>query len=136
MLKYSGECLCGNISYECDVEPIMAAHCQCTDCQKISGSGHIANLAFPLGHLSIDGEMTFHEKLADSGNMVKRGFCPNCGSHIYAVNTGMPEVECIRAGSLHNPELFKPSMVVYASSSTSWDYMDPALVKCDLMPTM
>jgi hypothetical protein len=48
----------------------------------------------------------------------------------------MPEVECIRAGSLHDPELFKPSMVVYASNSASWDYMDPVLAKYDLMPTM
>jgi hypothetical protein len=66
ILKFSGECLCGNISYECDAEPIIAAHCQCTDCQRISGSGHIASLVFPLGHLSINGEMTFHEKLEDS----------------------------------------------------------------------
>ncbi|WP_444935671.1 GFA family protein [Microbulbifer sp. JMSA004] len=136
MSKISGECLCGYISYSCSEEPVMAGHCQCTDCQKISGAGHIANIAIPRGSLTISGDLAFHEKQTDSGNTVRRGFCPRCGSHIYAENSGMLQFEFIRAGSLHDLEQFNPTMVVYAGSGASWDYMDPELQKFEKMPEM
>ncbi|MGB0942255.1 MAG: GFA family protein [Marinomonas sp.] len=136
MTQLSGDCLCGNISYTCTEEAVMSGHCQCADCQKISGAGHISSLAIPRGSLTIKGEMAFHEKQADSGNVIKRGFCPQCGSHIYAENSGFPQFEFIRAGSLHDLENFKPSMVVYASSGASWDHMDPGLPKFETMPGM
>lgn len=135
MSALSGECLCGNISYSCSEEPVMAGHCQCTDCQRISGTGHISSIAVPRGSLLIEGSLSFHEKQAESGNTVRRGFCPQCGSHIYAENDGFPQFEFIRAGSLHDPEMFKPSMVVYTSSGASWDYLDPELPKFNKMPT-
>jgi len=136
MSKLSGECLCGEISYICTEDAVMAGLCQCTDCQKISGSGHIASIAVPRGSLIISGNLAFHEKAAESGNLVKRGFCPKCGSHIYAENTGVPQFEFIRAGSLNDLEAFKPSMVVYASSGASWDHIDPALPRFPTMPQM
>ena len=136
MSNLSGECLCGQVSYSCTEEPCMAGHCQCSDCQKISGAGHAANIAVPRGSLTINGDLAFHEKEAASGNTVKRGFCPQCGSHIYAENSGIPQLEFLRAGSLHDLEKFKPTMVVYASSGASWDHMDSELTKFDTMPEM
>lgn len=136
MTNLSGECLCGQVSYTCTEEPCMAAHCQCSDCQKISGAGHTANIAVPRGSLTINGDLAFYEKEAASGNTVKRGFCPQCGSHIYAENSGISHLEFLLAGSLHDLEKFKPTMVVYASSGASWDHMDPELTKFNTMPEM
>lgn len=134
MGRLSGECLCGAVEYECAEEAIMAGHCQCTDCQKISGAGHISNIMVPRGSLTIRGSLKFHEKHADSGNIVRRGFCPECGCHIYAENSGMPHLEFIRAGSLRDLEEFRPSVVVFARSGPSWDHMDPALPRFETMP--
>lgn len=136
MEKISGACLCGAVEYECVEEAVMGGHCQCTDCQKISGAGHISSVVVPRGSLRIRGNLRFHEKKADSGNIVRRGFCPQCGCHIYAENSGMPQFEFIRAGSLDNLEAFTPTMVVFARSGASWDYVDPALPKFDTMPQM
>lgn len=135
MPNLSGECLCGAISYVCSEEAVMAGHCQCTDCQKISGSGHISSIAIPRGSLVIKGQLSFHKNKADSGNMVTRGFCPHCGSHIYAENSGFPQFEFIRAGSLHDLELFKPTMVVYSGSGASWDHISAELPRFEKMPT-
>lgn len=131
----TGECLCGQLQYRCEAQAIMAGHCQCTDCQKMSGSGHASSIAFPAGSLKITGEMSTYQKKADSGNIVTRGFCPNCGSQVHATNTGYEQFEFIRAGSLHNLEHFKPTMVVYAKSAASWDSTDPELVHFDEMPS-
>ncbi|WP_040629041.1 GFA family protein [Microbulbifer variabilis] len=136
MSNLSGECLCGAVSYTCDSDAVMAGHCQCTDCQKISGAGHISNIAVPKDSLNISGKLTYHEKYAESGNLIIRGFCPHCGSHISAENSGMPQFEFLRAGTLHDLEKFRPSMVVYSGSGASWDYMDPDLSKFEKMPEL
>jgi hypothetical protein len=39
-----------------------------------------------------------------------------------------------RAGSLDDPELFRPGMIVYAEAAASWDHMDPALPSSPRMP--
>jgi hypothetical protein len=84
--------------------------------------------------LELEGELSFHEKTAVSGNVVKRGFCPKCGCHIYAQKSGLPQLEFLRVSSLHDLEAFEPTIVVYASSGASWDYIDPKLPKSDTMP--
>lgn len=37
MGKLEGRCLCGNVTYTCDADPIASANCHCHDCQKSSG---------------------------------------------------------------------------------------------------
>ncbi len=33
-------CLCGAVTYEIEGDPMIVAHCHCTDSQRISGAGH------------------------------------------------------------------------------------------------
>jgi len=47
---------------------------------------------------------------------------------------GAQDFEFLRAGVLHNLELFQPDQVVYAKNHASWDYIDPALPKSDEVP--
>ena len=43
---FSGGCACGAIRYEIPSEPVSQLHCQCRDCQRMSGTGHGSYLAF------------------------------------------------------------------------------------------
>lgn len=43
---YTGGCACGAIRYEVADEPFVMGDCQCTDCQKRSGTGHSSYLTF------------------------------------------------------------------------------------------
>jgi hypothetical protein len=85
---------------------------------------------------SMTGALKFFDKPADSGNMVSRGFCPECGSAVYSTNSGMPGLVFIRASSLDDPNLFKPQMVVYTDRAASWDTTDPSLPGFARMPDL
>lgn len=135
-IPFSGGCACGAIRYESAAEPLVAGHCQCRDCQRDSGTGHASHLMLPRAAFKLTGNVKYYESKADSGNLVSRGFCPNCGSPVVSKNSGMPDLVFVRAASLDDPGLFKPSLVVYASSSQPWDYVDPALPKFPKMPPM
>lgn len=129
-----GGCLCGAVRYRCTAEPMIAGHCHCNDCRRTSGTGHGSHMAVPEVAFSIDGEVKTYERPADSGNMVHRKFCPNCGGPVYSTNSGMPGVVVIRASSLDDQEHFKPQLIVYAERAASWDLMDSNLPSFATMP--
>lgn len=123
--KISGQCACGQIKYTTNAEPEFTVICQCRQCQRISGSGHAAQFMVPVKDTSIEGDLKFYEMTADSGDMVSSGFCPNCGSPILKKTTKMPELYSFHAGSMDDPSLYKPQIVVYEESKQPWDYVDP-----------
>ncbi|MGH6900140.1 MAG: GFA family protein [Geminicoccaceae bacterium] len=131
---HRGGCLCGAIRYEIAAEPMMAGQCQCRDCQHETGGGHASFMALPADAVKLTGTPRFYEVRADSGNMVRRGFCPTCGSPVVGGSSGMPGMTTIAAGSLDDPSLFKPQFVVYTSRGHAWDLVDPELPSYPAMP--
>lgn len=133
-MSFTGRCLCGAATWECTAEPQMAGICQCEDCRRSSGAGHCGHLVVPQAGVTITGEFATYERPADSGNIVARSFCPNCGSALFSANSAMPGMLFLRASSLDDLEVFRPQLLVYASRGASWDKVDPALPRFDKMP--
>lgn len=130
----SGGCLCGAVRYETADEPKIVGHCHCVDCRKSSGTGHCTHVGTVMDALKVIGDLHFYERDADSGNNVRRGFCPNCGCAVYSTNSGYPGMAFIRASSLDDPDAIVPNVRVYASRAPSWDHMDSTLPSFDEMP--
>lgn len=135
MTKYSGGCLCGQVHYEIEADPIVGLQCQCGNCQKRSGGGHTSFIVFPKAAVNLTGAVKYHGVKADSGNMSTRGFCAECGSPIVGLSTGVPEMIGIMVGSLDDPAQFVPQVVAYASRALPWDRIDPSLPKFPQMPS-
>ena len=131
---FSGGCLCGNVRYQSSAAPQLTGHCHCIDCRKTSGTGHATHVVVTGEGFAAKGDIRFYDRPADSGNVVSRGFCPDCGSPIYSTNAAMPGMIFIRASSLDDPEVAVPSMAVYASRAPSWDHIDPSVQGFPIMP--
>ena len=131
---FEGGCLCGAVRYKSSAAPLICAHCHCEDCRRTSGTGHGSHLAVPAEAFSITGEVKFYDRPADSGHIVSRAFCPNCGSAVYSGNREMGTFVFIRASSLDDLEVFKPMAVVYTKRAASWDRQDPTLPSFEEMP--
>jgi hypothetical protein len=118
---HAGRCFCGQIRYTIDAEPIAARQCWCRDCQYIASGSATVNVLFPDDAVKFEGQITTLEKVADSGNTVERGFCPQCGSQMYSRTikpAGAPIR--IRAGTLDNPELMPPGGSIWVESAPGW----------------
>ena len=133
---YRGGCRCGAIRYEIAAEPMIAGQCQCRDCQHETGGGHTSFMAFPAAAVELSGTPRFYESRADSGNTIRRGFCPTCGSPVVGSTSGLPGVTTITVGSLEDPSVFKPQFVCYTSRGHAWDLIDPAVPSFPKMPPM
>ncbi len=128
-LKYSGQCLCGEIKYSVDVEPVFMGNCHCKDCQRSSGSAFIPAMVFPEQDVLISGLAKYFDSGVDSGNVHSRGFCPNCGSQLFGKFSNMPGMIGIKAGTLNETSNYVPKLDLYVKSAAHWDFMNPNLPK-------
>lgn len=136
MAKYEGGCACGDVRFSTDAEPMMAGHCQCRHCQRLSGAGHASFAAFPEAQVTMKGKVKFWDYKADSGNTASRGHCPNCGSMVAGKTTGMPSILALNLTSFDKPAKIAPQMIFFNGEGQPWDHMDASLPKFPGMPPM
>jgi hypothetical protein len=125
---HTGQCLCGQVRFTIDGEPLGARSCWCRDCQRIASGSATVNVLFPEEAVHYQGEIGTIRMTADSGNTVERGFCPKCGSQLYSKTVepaGMPMR--VRAGTLDDPELTAPGATIFVDSAPRWAPIDAAL---------
>jgi hypothetical protein len=135
IVPFVGGCACGAIRYECTAEPLYMGNCHCRDCQRATGSAYfpavgVSETAFRL----TTGAPASYEKLADSGNTMRRAFCAQCGAPVFLTNSARPNLVVLYAGSLDDPSWVQPARDIYTASAQPWDVMNPALPKFPQMP--
>ena len=135
-IPYAGGCACGAIRYECSAAPQFMVNCHCRGCQYASGASYtagfmLARSAFKL----LKGEPRWFERTADSGSKVRRGFCSDCGTPLFAASESIPDLIVVKPSSLDDPSWFKPQADIFTESAQPWDCMDQALPKFHGMPT-
>lgn len=121
-MKIDGQCHCGAISYEAELDPQKVGICNCTDCQSLSGTvfrtvGMVAGEDFRL----LAGTPKEYVKKGDSGNDRIQAFCGNCGSAIYATAVGDdPKIYNIRLGTSRQRNELVPKFQLWSRSAMSW----------------
>lgn len=135
-IHFKGSCLCGAVKYECNADALFMGNCHCRDCQKASGAAYDPCIGVPAAALKITGAVKYHDVKAESGNTMSRGFCPECGSRLFAKASAMADLGMITAATLDDPSQYKPTMDIFTASAQPWDHMNPALPKFPKMPPM
>jgi hypothetical protein len=131
-MKVDGRCHCGAITYEAEVDPETTSICHCTDCQALSGSAYRVIVRAPAETFVLRGTPTVYVKTADSGAKRVHGFCPVCGSPIYATAAvPSPPVVSLRVGGLRQRAALPPRRQQWCASSLSWAMGLEALEKIE-----
>ena len=121
-MKVDGNCLCGHITYEAEVDPESVIICHCTDCQTHSASAYgvvvgVVDEKFRL----LSGAFKTYQKIADSGTVRALAFCPECGTRIHAKTVGEgTSFMGLRLGTVRQRDQLKPSRQVWFRSAQDW----------------
>lgn len=133
-MPITGGCLCKSVRYEIDAEPIITRRCWCRLCQYLGAGSETVNVGFPSAAMKVQGELRGFRSVADSGNVMHRRFCPNCGTPMFSEAESRPEVIFVRAGTLDDPEVARPALTIWTSQAPSWACFDPALPQVERQP--
>ena len=127
MSTITGRCYCGAVRFSFDEPPLAARACWCRDCQYLSSGNASINAIFPVATLKLTGETGEYVSTANSGNTMRRRFCPKCGTQLFSESSGRTDAMVVRAGALDDPSIAAPSSLIWTGSAPSWAHHDPAL---------
>lgn len=133
-MTHAAGCLCGAVRVTIDAEPLLARTCWCRLCQYLAAGNATVNVVFPAEVVTIEGEVRWHDAIADSGNAMQRGFCPQCGTPLFSKSSARPQFLIVRAGALDDPELMAPQGTIWTSAAPSWACFDPELPQFERQP--
>lgn len=119
--ELTGGCACGAVRYT--VKPgfrMKPYACHCTDCQRRSGSAFAVQMIVMRADLEAEGETLSSEYAQPSGATARMHACPRCLCRIYGINTTIPEIANLRAGTLDNSRELVPAVHFWVKSKQSW----------------
>jgi hypothetical protein len=122
----TGGCLCGTVRYSIGAPIAELRSCHCRDCQRASGAGGTVGAAVPKSAFKVtQGTPKRFSKTADSGRLLHRFYCGDCGSPLWSERAATPEMVILRAGTLDDSSGLKITLNIWTKSARSWDYIDP-----------
>jgi hypothetical protein len=120
---YSGGCLCGAVRYEARGPTLNVRVCHCRECRKACGGMAFARAIFHAEAVARSGAVTrygFSEQL-------RRGFCPVCGTLVFAERLDRPQFVGVSLASLDDPDALAPEMHIWVSEKPDWLRLDDGL---------
>ena len=127
-------CLCGDIRYQIEGDPLFVSQCCCKDCQKATGTGHTTIIGIHKSQLAMTGEPTTFTNTGDTGGKVTRHFCGRCAGRLYTSGDTPGDHIMVQAGSLDDPAQVSPENVIYVKDRVKWDFVDPDLPHFEGLP--
>lgn len=117
----TGRCLCGEVTYRYDGDPLATVVCHCAHCQRQSGGAFSVNVVLLPDQLYVSGEMGTYVETGehDDGEYVHRRFCRSCGSPIVSELLG-PGMVALKAGTLDDTTAVQPAAEVWCVDRQSW----------------
>jgi hypothetical protein len=119
-----GSCLCGGVTFEIKPPFTVFRYCHCTRCQKVTGSGHAANLFVPETQLAwLTGEALITRFDLPEAKRFAVQFCRRCGTRVPHKARGGDNY-VVPAGVLEGDPVMRPENNIYWDSKASW-YVEP-----------
>jgi hypothetical protein len=129
MMEITGGCLCRAVRYRVSAQPIVTRACWCRVCQYLGAGSGTVNTCFAREAVSVTGELSAYRSIADSGNVMQRRFCAECGTPVFSESEARPTLLFVRSGTLDDPSLVKPAMTIWTSAAPPWACIDSAIPK-------
>jgi hypothetical protein len=99
-MHISGNCFCGLIEYEAELDASGVGICHCRDCQIFSGSAfRTSGIVSQQSFRFTKGSPKYFDKVGDSGAVRRMAFCGECGTHLCSLPSGEGGFVSIRVAS-------------------------------------
>lgn len=122
-------CQCGQLSITVEGEPAMVTACNCTRCQRRSGSAFSLSSRWNCEQVTNRlGESLTYTRKGASGGDVHCVFCPSCGSTVSTRLELFPGLIGIPVGCFADPSFPVPQVAAWCDTKLGWVRFPDGLV--------
>lgn len=132
--KYTGKCLCYEITYTAKGPPIVVVQCYCEECRRLSGTGHTVGVMFASEEVAVTGELSGFSYSSGKDSKVAKAFCANCGSPIFGTNTRMLDYLTLSPGTMDDASALDIEVVIFERDRPHWDRLGEDVVSFATQP--
>ena len=119
--KHEAACACGQLRVEVSGDPEMVVACNCTCCQRRTGSPFGLGAYYRRAQLvAVHGTAKAFDRRSDSGRLLSTNFCPDCGTSVYWTLELRPDHVAVAIGCFADPGFRRPDRAVWAESQHHW----------------
>jgi hypothetical protein len=120
-MRIDGQCHCGAIAYEADIDQQRVSICHCTDCQALTGSPYRVTVLCDTEQVRLTrGTPKIYAKTGDNGRTRFQHFCGDCGSPLFTSGEGGTLDWGIRWGSIRQRRELRPTRQIWCRSAAPW----------------
>ncbi|MEQ1498534.1 MAG: GFA family protein [Novosphingobium sp.] len=120
-MKIDGQCHCGEIAWEAEIDPARIVICHCTDCQVMGGGAFLWGVPVPLDQLTfLRGTPKAYRKQGTTGAWRRLHFCATCSTPLYGTEDAAPQTASLRLGSCNQAREFTPALQLWHRSALDW----------------
>ncbi|HXL66874.1 MAG TPA: GFA family protein [Xanthobacteraceae bacterium] len=117
----TASCACAKLRVTVTGEPARVGICNCTQCQRRTGTAFAVGAFFPKGQISaIEGAHKTFRRSSDSGRHLDYHFCPECGSSVFWNLDAAPELTAVAVGCFTDPAFPAPTRAIWAVHKLHW----------------
>jgi len=119
MVKITGSCLCGKVSFENEDSFEQFHLCHCIQCQKMTGSAHASNLFTTPDNIKWITGIKLIKRFDVPGRSISNAFCTECGGAVpYISGTGKALI--VPAGCLDSLPDIEVQDNIFCSEKAPW----------------
>jgi hypothetical protein len=119
MATRTAHCTCGRFRAEADGDPLIVSLCNCTHCQRRTGSPFGLGAWYPKERVKISGQhKTYRRPIED--REVLNHFCANCGGVVLWEATKRAGQVAIAVGMFADPSFPPPARSIYEDTRHPW----------------
>lgn len=117
-----GQCHCGHVKYEAQIDPVRVTICHCTDCQRLTGGAYRVTAVTQTSNIRLTANSPkVYRKYGDNGRPRLQSFCPECGSPLFTSGEGEDAATTgIRVGTINQRRELRPSRQIWCRSALPW----------------
>jgi hypothetical protein len=114
-------CCCGGLRISLKGAPDFVAVCNCTECQRRTGSVFGVGAYYPRASvIAVTGRYATFSRKAESGRTLTNHFCPNCGTSVYWLLEMRPLHVGVAVGCFADAGFLTPTRVIWAQHQHHW----------------
>ena len=120
MQTRTAACACGQLRATCEGEPEGVWICNCTHCQRRTGSVYGVGAYFERARVRTEGAAKRFRRSSDAGRRADMAFCPECGSTVFWELEMLPGKVGVAAGAFADPDFPAPHGAVWTEHKYRW----------------
>ena len=126
-MKHKGECHCGKVTFQTDLDPMLVMTCNCTSCRKFVGSIAVRCI-YASDEVEWAGDVVEYAYVGGSGGKLYTQHCSTCHVNVYITLDYMEGITSVPLGMFDDPTLFKPKLEIFTQSKLDWVKDDGCIV--------